>query len=482
MSLSADTANPKTTAVVPLRRSARDREFLPAALAIVESPPSPIHMALLVAICLLFAAALVWSYFGRIDIVSVAPGKIEPQGRVKTIQSVETGRVSTIVAGNGIHVAAGAVLFTLDPAEAKAAEAENAADAAAFRAEALRRAAAAEGARSGVTPNIAWPDDIPPAVAKREQSVLGSQLEGLRADNKNLQAQLSQKKAERVRLDQTIAAQSALVATLKERVDMRSSLMTSGSGPKAAVLDAEENHETQAANLAYQMGQRGENTAAVAVAETALEKSTSTFIADNDEKRADAERKADDYDQKLEQSRVKASHLVVVSPVDGIVQGSTVTTLGQVVNTGEEVMRIVPDSTDLEVQAYMSNKDIGFVALGQQAVVKVESFPFTRYGTLTGTVERVAKDAIASQDAEQADAAPAKSFRDVGVAGAQHMRDLVFPVTIRLKADAIKADGRDVPLSPGMAVTAEIKTGSRRMIDYLLSPIIEVVSTTARER
>ena len=464
------------------RPTSRDREFLPAALEIIEAPPSPIRSALLLVICLLVAAVLAWSCIGRIDIVSIAAGKIQPEGRVKTIQSVETGRVIRIAAVNGTHVSAGSILFVLDPAEGDAEDAELATSATAFRAEALRRAAAVEAARSASFPRIDWPADIPAEIRKREEGVLASQLDALRADVKNLEAQVVEKTAERVRLQQTAAAQAALVATLKERVDMRTTLMSSGAGPRAAVLDAQENYQTQAANLAYQTGQIAENDAAVAVAQSAIEKSFTTFIADNDAKRGDAERQADDYARRLQKARVKSANMVVTSPVAGIVQGSTVTTDGQVVNTGEEVMRIVPDGAVLEVEAYLENKDVGFVAPGQEAVIKVESFPFTRYGTVTGKVVRVATDAIAEPDVEQSEAAPAKAIRDLGIAGGQHMRSLVFPVTIALARPVIEVDGRDVALSPGMAVSAEVKTGTRRLIDYLLSPVIEVSATAMRER
>ena len=126
---------------------ATDREFLPAALEILETPPSPIKMGLLLLICGFFAAALVWSYFGHIDIIAVAQGKLQPTGRVKVIQPLETSRVQVAKVENGSRVREGDVLVELDPSEAAADVAENAAGLASFRAEALRREAAIKAAQ-----------------------------------------------------------------------------------------------------------------------------------------------------------------------------------------------------------------------------------------------------------------------------------------------------------------------------------------------
>ena len=475
-------APPSPGVIRPPARHRRDREFLPAALEIIEQPPSPIAMAMLVLICLLFVTALSWSYFGRLDIVAVASGKFQPEGRVKTIQPVRTGRVVSIEARNGTHVAAGDLLVRLDPAETEQ-DAKNAVTSfASYRAEALRRAAAVEAARGDDLPAIAWPDTIPKTLQVREEAVLTSDLTELRSTLANLKAQLAGKDAQKRRLDDTIAAQSSLVATLKERVDMRTSLVNTGSGAKAAVLDAKETYGTQAATLAYENGQRAEMQAAVDVAQSDLVRRTDAFVAENQQKRAEAERQADDFAEKLAKAKIQIEQLTITTPIAGVIQGSTVTTVGQVVTVGEELMRIVPDGTRLEIEAYLPNKDIGFVAPGQEAVVKVESFPFTRYGTLRGKVVRVASDAIPEPEATSREETPTKPSPATTVGGGQHVRDLVFPVTVAVEAETIEADGRPVPLSPGMAVTVDIKTGTRHMLDYLVSPVLETSSSAMHER
>jgi len=145
-------------------------------------------------------------------------------------------------------------------------------------------------------------------------------------------------------------------------------------------------------------------------------------------------------------------------------------------------MRIIPSGAKYQIEAYVANKDIGFVQDGQEAVVKVESFPFTTYGTLPAKITRVSTEAIPEPDAQQKQADAASPSRALLPAGAQRLQNLVFPVTLSLDKSAIESGRRNIPVSNGMSVTVEIKTGQRRIIDYILSPLIDVGSSAMRER
>jgi hemolysin D len=472
-----------------------DQEFLPAALAILETPASPVRIGLLWAICLLMAFALCWSYFGEIDILAVAQGKIQPTGRVKTIQPLETGRVSALHVENGQHVAAGEVLLELDPAEAVADEVASTSAFASYRAERLRRQAALIAAEklgaagspssqeSQTTPKINWPKDIPAPVREREERVLRGDLGQLRVSVQSYDAQIVQKKDEEHRLDHTISAEKLLIDTLSQRVAMRRALLARGSTPKAAVIDALETLQTQETQLAQQQGQLIEARAAQDVLAKDRGKTIEAFIADNGQKLAEAERQIDDFEQKAAKAHAKTGHMTLTSPIAGIVQGLTVTSKNQVLTTSEEVMRIVPDDAGLELECYLENKDIGFVKVGQPAIVKIESFPFTRFGTIDAKVVKVARDAIAEPDAQTLEGNSAKPNKNSGAfGGGQRVQNLVFPVTLRSERASMDIGGVPVPLSPGMTVTVEIKTGKRRILEYLFSPLVETASRAMRER
>jgi hemolysin D len=122
-------------------------------------------------------------------------------------------------------------------------------------------------------------------------------------------------------------------------------------------------------------------------------------------------------------------------------------------------MIIVPDGAQVTAEVTLDNKDIGFVNPGQDVAVKLETFPFTRYGTVPATVRLVTADAVNDEK-----------------------RGAIFPATLTLNKTTLDVDGKTIRLSPGMNLTAEIKTGQRRVIEYLLSPIQRAGSESLRER
>jgi membrane fusion protein, hemolysin D len=468
-----------------LKEQHSDKEFLPAALEILETPPSPIHIGFMLTICGFVVVALLWSFFGRIDIVAVAQGKIQPAGRIKVVQPVETGKVTGIHVENGSVVKAGDLLVELDPSEARAEEAASEAAYLSYKAEALRRRAAllaAEAKNFQAPPKINWPAAVPNVYRLREERVLKGDFAQLEATVSSLGAQILQKQAESQRLEQTIAAQESLVETLKQRVAMRESLLKQRAGTKSALIDAQETLQYHQTNLATQKGQVAELAANLKVLQHEKEKAIETFVSDNGQKLLEVERQADEAEQKLAKARVRVAHTRLTAPISGTVFGSSVTTTGQVVTASEEVMRIVPSGSSLEIEAYLENKDIGFVAVGQSAVVKVESFPFIRYGSIDATVTRVSRDAIPEPDVQAQEGSPTRQSKSAALGGGQRVQNLMFPVTLKPETLAIKADNKDYPLSPGMAVTVEIKTGSRRILEYVFSPLVETASTSMKER
>jgi hemolysin D len=461
-----------------------DREFLPAALEILETPPSPVRMWMLIAICAFVAIAVAWMFMGHIDIIAVARGKIQPTGHVKLVQPLETGKVSNLFVSNGSNVDAGQEVIKLDDSEAKAEVKSLEAVVASARAESVRRNAAIAAAldKNLTAPEVNWPSSLTKEVVERETRVLASDLKLLSSSLADIAAQREQKQAERTRLLDTIASQKELLKIEDQRVQLRSQLEGRKLGSKLTLFDALETLQNQRTSLAQQEGQLAEAAAALNVFDQNAIKTVSTFVADNSQKAAEADRQAQETAQKLVKARVRASNMVLTAPVSGTVQALSITTLGQVVMPGEEVMRIVPHNPGFEIECYVANKDIGFISVGQKAVIKVESFPFTRYGSLPGHVARISDEAIPEPDAQQREADPSRSSPSRLMAGAQRVQNLVFPVTIALEKNVISAGEREVPVSNGMAVSVEVKTGRRRIIDYIFSPLVEVTSEAMKER
>ena len=464
-----------------------DREFLPAALELLETPPSPVRVAGIWLICAAFAVSLLWSYFGKLDIHAIAQGRIQPSGRTKVVQTLEPGKVVAIAVENGAKVKANDVLLELDPTETGADRDAQTRDLESARAESARRRVAIEIARERDTmlaPHlIPFDAAISDAVRRREESVMAGDLGQVRLSRLNLLAQLAEKSATRDKLIASTAARERVITLAKERVDMRTSLNDKGSLSRALVIEVLSQYENQITTQVSEKGQLIETEAAIKTVESKVAELLGQFISDQTGKLAEAERKADHLAQDLIKATAKNERTTLKSPITGTVQQLAVATVGQVVASGQSLMTIVPADAPIEIEAMIQNQDIGFVNPGQQAVIKIDAFPFTRFGSINGKVQRVSRDAVEERDA-QAMADPMTAARPGGAqAGAgQKGPTLVFPASIRLDSNTINVDGKEIPLSPGMTVTVEILTGNRRAIDYVLSPLREVTSSTARER
>jgi hemolysin D len=476
---------PAVARPAPTQLTATDREFLPAALEIVASPPSPIARTLMLTICALFVAALAWSYFGWMDIYAIAPGKIQPDGGSKVVQPLEAGKVTAIRVENGSRVNAGDVLVELDQTEAAAEREAQARDLEAAKAEAARREAAIAAAHGETLEPlpIAFPAGISEAVRHREEGVLAADLAQLRSTVATLKAQLAEKQATKERLTSTIAEREKLIALAKERVAMRQQLDAMGAGSRAQTIEAMEQYETQVTTDTGDRGQLIETDAAMAELDRKMDEAVGQFVAQQAQKLAEIEQKRDHLEEDLIKAQSKASHTVLKAPIAGTVQQLAVSSLGQVVAAGQPLLTIVPADDAIEVKAMIANADIGFVKVGEDAVIKVDAFPFTRYGTIGGTVAKVFGDAVDERDAtELSDAANAARPQGADPGSPLKTQNLVFPATIRLAQRFIDVDGQQIALRPGMAVTVEVRTGRRRAIDYLLAPLREVASEAGRER
>jgi hemolysin D len=152
-----------------------------------------------------------------------------------------------------------------------------------------------------------------------------------------------------------------------------------------------------------------------------------------------------------------------------------------VVTAAQQLMVIVPSDSRLEAEAMISNRDIGFVSAGQAAEVKIDTFNFTRYGLLQGKVVSVSRDAIV-QDKPSAKSGAPKSGGALSDSSEPEGQELLYSSRVSLDATQMEIEGRMVNLAPGMAVTVEVKTGKRRLIEYLMSPLLRYKQESLRER
>ena len=193
---------------------------------------------------------------------------------------------------------------------------------------------------------------------------------------------------------------------------------------------------------------------------------------------ATAEAKAAGLAQDVVKASEKSRLQILRAPVDGTVQQLAIHTVGGVVTPAQALLEVVPADSRLEIEAMVSNSDVGFVREGQEAEIKVDTFSFTKYGLLHGTVLDVSKDSV---DRNKPPSDP-KNKPNTDSASEPSGHELVYPAHVSLDRTLMDVDGKDVELSPGMAVTVEIKTGAQRVITYLMSPLMRFKQEALRER
>lgn len=465
---------------------AADSDFLPVQLQILENPPAPLAGYVVRATCIGLMCALAWSMFATLDVHAVASGRVQPSGRSKVVQASDPGKVTAIRVNNGVLVEAGDVLLELDPTEAKAEHQAQAAALESTEAEIARRTSQIEAIRRNEK-------DAAPAflastrleVREREQAVLRAELTQFAAARASLEAQIAERDAQARRLRNSMEARGRLIAILRERSQMREVLVARAAGTRAAVIDALQQAESAATDQAREEGELVEVSAAIVSLRRRMEQLTGEQVAQQHQKLVEALQRREQYAQSLVKAQARQERTTIVAPVAGYVQQLAVTSFGQVVSAGQPLLVIVPVSGAIEVEALVTNKDIGFVRTGQQAIVKIDAFPFTRYGTIEGKIIRISRDAIDQREASgSTDSVSLAQGQGVSPPGTLTPRtqNLMFPVTIELERRTMPAGGAEIPLQPGMTATVEIRTDERRVIDYLLSPLREVVATAGRER
>ncbi len=460
------------------RRRADEIAFLPAALEIVETPPSPVGRAVAFSIMAAFAVALAWASFGAVDIVAVASGKIVPSGRTKMVQPFETGVVRAINVRDGQRVKAGDVLIELDPtmSGAELRHSKNDLIAAQLETARLRAALNAQDPLAAFEP----PRGAPADQIEMHRRFLVSQTTEQNAKIAAIDRQVAQKEAERATIKASIEKLEATIAPLQQRVEIREQLFRKELGSKLVYLTELQDLVAQRQEVLVQQSRYNEAEAAIA----SLVETRSKSIAEYERGLLDDLAKADQKAAGLAQDVVKAEQRTslqrLTAPVDGMVQQLAVHTVGGVVTPAQALLVIVPAESELEIEAMVSNRDIGFLEVGQDAAIKVDTFNFTRYGLLHGKILSVSQDAI-TRDKPQDKTADKLQGADAGTSEPKG-QELVYAARVSLDRTRMELENKQVNLSPGMAVTVEIKTGSRSILSYLLSPLARYKQDSLRER
>ncbi|MCC2640055.1 MAG: putative Type secretion rane fusion protein HlyD [Nitrospira sp.] len=431
-------------------------EFLPAVLEIQDGPPSPIGRAIIWTIMLVFTTALIWSSLSWIDVVAVAPGKIIPSGHSKTVQPFETGLITAIHVQDGQVVQQGEILIEFDSTQNSADRdrATNEYGAALVEAARLRALIAGQA-------TFEIPAEADPSLALLQLQLLRGQLTEFQARIDAARHLVDQRKAAADATKDNIRRLEATVPMEFERAEAYRSLLEQQYVSKMDYLQFEQQRIDRAQELAGQKSKLRQDHAALAEAEMNYRALMSEFQQSKQTELSTTETRATSLLQEVRKAEQKTELQKLVSPIDGVVQQLVVHTVGGVVTPAQPLLIVVPQDHPMEIEAQIENKDVGFVKEGQSVEMKVETFPFTLYGTIPGKVLSVSDDAVPLE---------------------KEKGGLVYSSRISMDRATMQVEDKEIHLSPGMAVTVEIRTSQRRVIEYVLSPLLKSLKESLRER
>jgi hemolysin D len=436
----------------------RETAFLPAALEILETPPSPLGRIILWAMTGFLLIALGWSILGKVDEVAVAPGKLAPRGEVKVIQAADYGVVRAIHVVDGQEVHKGQPLIVLDPTVSHA-EAEQARRSLLVAQTDRTRAMALSNSDKESVDKFTPPKGVDAEVAKTQKDLVEAKVREHQAAHNVLLHQIAEHKGDLGMVEAEVAKLQAQLPLAESQYQALKHLAEQGAAPRIQMMEMEERAIGIRHDLMIRQSEALKMQALVRDGDAQLAKLDGEFKREALDSLNEAQAAVSMRGQELIKAEEKSALTILKAPVDGVIQQLAVHTVGAVVKPADTLLVVVPRGAELTVEAMVLNRDAGFVHKGQPVEVKLEAYPFTRYGVVPAVLETISRDAIEDKE-----------------------KGLVYMSRARLLQDYILIDGERSMLAPGLSATAEIKTGDRRIISYLLSPLARRVKEAGRER
>ncbi len=452
-------------------------EFMPAALELQESPPNPLVRWLAWVLIALFVLALAWTIIGKVDVVSSAEGKIIPSSRVKQIQPLSKGFVKAIHVREGQYVNKGDPLVELDRTITAADQSRmqqelhnaslNLAGAEALQSFLSSDSSLTTKAKTQSQPTMATEIQLKvhEAIKPSETEILlhqqktWEQWQQYQAQLSSLHSGLKKVQSEKIANQETIKKLQQTLPMITKRAQALESLYAKNMASEAEYLEIEQQRIERVQDLAAQQQMQQQLSAAINEAQQQINALKADTLGKLLTQIADSRNQIATISEELVKATDMNDKQILYAPVSGYVQQLAINTIGGIVTEAQELMIIVPEEENLEVQVMLGNQDVGFVQKDMAAEIKVHTFPFTKYGLIDATVTHISDDAIIDEKL-----------------------GLVYTMHLKMHKSTIRIETKDVKLIPGMAVTAEVKTTQRRVIEYFLSPLLRYKQESIRER
>lgn len=437
-------------------------DFAPDLLTIQEQPPARLPRTVGYVTSGLFAVLLAWAAFGKLDIVAAAEGRLVPRNYSRVVQPAEAGVVREVLVRDGEAVKAGQVLLRMDATTASADMGTLKADGA-LKALSLRRIDAELRGQAFLVQS-ADPPELAAQVLAQYRARRQNYLDALAQEQATLdraQHDLAAARQQLVKLEATVPLYRQSASSYDKLVKEGFVSELGANDKLREKIEKEQEFKVQEANVAAL-------TAAVEQSRKKLAQIKSSYESQLRNERLELQGQQQRTEGELRKQVYKSGLLELRAAADGIVKDMVTYTPGAVVQPGAVLLNLVPKNEPLFAEVAIRNEDVGFVAPGQDVKVKLQAYPFQKYGMLHGKVELVSADSLAN---------------DPQKAAAQGQSPQSYKALVRLASQELKAaNGEMFKLAPGMVVQAEIHQGRRTVLEYLLSPVQKVMQEAARER
>ncbi|NOT15675.1 MAG: HlyD family type I secretion periplasmic adaptor subunit [Methylotenera sp.] len=445
--------------------------FSPGILGVQERPPSPLPRMVLRGVLLLLLVMLIWAIFGRLDVVSVAEGKLVPVSYIKIVQPSEAGIVREIAIKEGQAVSKDQVLIRMD---ANLSEADSKALQSSLQHKSLElRRIEAELANQPLKRKPNDDNELFNRIYASYQSNRRAYEDDIATEKASLQkaySDLSATQEIQHKLEQTLPSYQAQEAAYNKLVKDGFAGKLMGQEKQRERIEAEQDLRAQEFNAKSLQ-------ASIAQSQKRLNQIQSAY-----RQKLETERVTTYAEYlRLEQEWAKQSHknslLELKAPQAGIVKDLATHTPGTVVSPGTVLMTLVPNNEALQAEVWLKNEDAGFVRQNQAVKVKLSAYPFQKYGMVDGKVLQVSADAT-DKSATNGN----QNGTDNTQATSGSTTQLAYRTIIQLSKQSLEIEQDKLHLAPGMQVVAEIKLADQTVMEYLLSPISKAFHEAGRER
>ncbi|MCB1508701.1 MAG: HlyD family type I secretion periplasmic adaptor subunit [Hyphomicrobiaceae bacterium] len=430
-----------------------DERFANDIRAALVAPESFGRWPLLWIVAAMLVVFLVWAFLAGLEEVTTGIGRIVPTSQMQLVQPFEAGIVREIAVEEGAIVEQGDVLLVMDDTEASATLGELLQRQAVLQ---TRRARLLAEARGEIPVFLHVPSN---GIEEGEGQLFSARLAALEQERSVISQQLSQRRLEADTLAVRTSETESALELLERELSLAERLFERRAIPEIDFLQRQRAAALERRELAVLRAEAPTAAAAIAEAEARFVNLETTFRAEAREELTGTIGDLAVIEESIRAAQERLQRTVLRAPVRGIVNALPVTTIGAVLRPGESVVEIVPLDEKLLVEVQIRPQDIAFISPGQSVSIKVTAYDYTLYGDLPGTVNRISADTFTDEQGQ--------SF---------------YRVFIAIEDNSIGPDSNPLPLIPGMVVTADILTGHKTVLDYLLSPLQRVRNEALRER